>query len=91
LSAGDKLNFSDESFEVERMFLNHSGYTTFSSSPTSSTIKDLKYDFSCLNLEKNKTLFLGVKYFGSFEERLGWIELEISGNNTVRLIRTAIQ
>jgi len=50
-----------------------------------------RYDYSCINPEKNNVIFLGVTLSKNGNYYLGWIELEISGNNTVHVIRTAIQ
>ena len=47
-------------------------------------------DLSCANAPQNKSFFLGIQDVSS-DVKLGWIELEILENNTVHLIRAALQ
>ena len=53
---------------------------------------DKTFDFSYFNCEINKTFFIAfLKGSQTYQGKLGWIELEILENNTVHVIRTAIQ
>jgi len=48
-------------------------------------------DYSCLSAPKNTPFYISVHKVNDNKARLGWIELEILEDNTVHLIRTAIQ
>jgi len=47
-------------------------------------------DFSCVNAPQGKSFFLGIQDVSN-DPKLGWIELEILEDNTIHLIRAAIQ
>lgn len=50
----------------------------------------IEKDYSCTNPGLNTPFYMGIQDI-SGGKKLGWIELSISENNTVHLIRTAIQ
>ncbi len=50
------------------------------------------YNFSCNNPTKNSFFYIGFKIEDvSGNHRLGWVELEVLTNDTVHIIRTAVQ
>jgi hypothetical protein len=70
-----------------RRLIYHSNFTEFSGQTYSS------YEFDCLNSSKNSLIYIPIQLSSnsSAQPKLGWIELEISEDNTIHLIRTAIQ
>jgi len=91
--SSDVLVKDNELYSGSDLLIFHSNYSTFSSYDGSSYSygKETRFDYSCASSEKNKILYLGVKSGVGSKEYIGWIELEITENNTVHVIRTAIQ
>lgn len=80
----------EEWFNVSnRRLIYHSNSTRFSGQTYEN------YNFNCLNSSKNTTLYIPIQVTSNSytyqEPRLGWIELEILEDNTIHLIRTAVQ
>jgi hypothetical protein len=88
----DELNV--EGFNYLESFINDdiSIYETNDIDAVSSYAKlnYIEMDYSCDNPVLNTPFYIGIQDIGA-GSKLGWIELKISDDNTVHLIRTAIQ
>jgi|GEM_PF-1029867 len=71
----------------DRKLISHTNYEIYSSN------NRIIYNFSCLNPTVGVPFFIPLKFSGnnSSADYMGWIELEILDDNTIHLIRTAIQ
>jgi len=71
----------------DQKLISHTNYETYYNNNREN------YNFSCLNPTIGGAFFIPVKFTGtnSSTDYMGWIELEILENNTIHLIRTAVQ
>jgi len=63
----------------------------FISNPSTYSLSIKEYNYTCLSSVKNESFFIAIYKSDNNFQKLGWIELEILEENTVHLIRTAIQ
>ena len=74
-------------YGTDRIMIYQSNYKTFEYDVLN------EYDYTCLNVEKNKPFYIPMLFNTSlsYTDLLGWVELEILEENTIHLISAAIQ